>query len=341
MTILLMEGFDLYNGADATIGIAANWLLDNYYATLSTPAGRFGGKCFCTVWGGSVQYSLAYRTLAAQTSAFSFGLAIRISDFSESPFVWLLSASRAYQACIRTDSFGNLIACRASSRTSQTDLGKTSAPVLRRNAWHYVEVEGVIGDTGAMRIYVDGAKVLDLSGVNTQQQATNQIGMIQLGYTGSSATYYFDDLYVTDTDHRLGERKITVLTLTADVAKAFTPSTGTDNYACLDDAVPDTTDYVTATDPGTTDTYELSDLVDTPAVIDAIQLTAMARKTDAATRALALQVVSGATSDDGPSFYLSASFTAFSRILPNDPATGAAWTPAAVNALRAGPKVAV
>jgi hypothetical protein len=71
MTILLMEGFDLYNGTDATTGIAANWLLDNYYATLSTPAGRFGGKCFCTVWGGSVQYSLAYRTLAAQTSAFS------------------------------------------------------------------------------------------------------------------------------------------------------------------------------------------------------------------------------------------------------------------------------
>jgi hypothetical protein len=43
--------------------------------------------------------------------------------------------------------------------------------------------------------------------------------MIQLGYTGSSATYYFDDLYVTDTDHRLGERKITVLTPTADVAR--------------------------------------------------------------------------------------------------------------------------
>jgi hypothetical protein len=341
MTILLMEGFDLYNGTDATTGIAANWLLDNYYASLSTPAGRFGGKCFCTVWGGSVQYSLAYRPLAAQTSAFSFGLAIRISDFSESPFVWLLSASRAYQACIRTDSFGNLIACRASSRTSQTDLGKTSAPVLRRNAWHYVEVEGVIGDTGAMRIYVDGAKVLDLSGVDTQQQATSQIGMIQLGYVGSSATYYFDDLYVTDTDHRLGERKITVLTLTADVAKAFTPSTGTANYACLDDAVLDVSDYVTATDPGTTDTYELSDLVDTPSVIDAIQLTAMARKTDASTRALALQVVSGATSDDGPSFYLSSTFTVFSRLLSSDPATGTAWTPASVNALRAGPKVAV
>jgi hypothetical protein len=69
-----------------------------------------------------------------------------------------------------------------------------------------------------VRVYVDGAKVLDLAGVDTQQQA-NQIGIIQLGYVNSSATYLFDDLYVIDTAARLGERKITVLTPTADVAR--------------------------------------------------------------------------------------------------------------------------
>jgi hypothetical protein len=104
--------------------------------------------------------------------------------------------------------------------------------------------------------------------------------------------------------------------------------------------VPDTTDYVISA-PGATDTYELSDLASPPATIDAIQLIALARKTDAATRALALQAVSGGTVDDGPNLYLAASFTPVSRILPLDPATGAAWTGAAVNALRAGPKVTV
>jgi hypothetical protein len=107
----------------------------------------------------------------------------------------------------------------------------------------------VIGDSGAVRVYVDGAKVLDLAGVDTQQQANAQAAIIQLGYSNSSATYLFDDLYVIDKATRLGERKITVLTPTADVAKAFTPSTGTDNFACLDEAVPDTTDYVTASAP--------------------------------------------------------------------------------------------
>jgi hypothetical protein len=70
----------------------------------------------------------------------------------------------------------------------------------------------VIGDSGAVRVYVDGAKVLDLAGVDTQQQANAQIGIIQLGYVNSSATYLFDDLYVIDSAARLGERKITVLT---------------------------------------------------------------------------------------------------------------------------------
>jgi hypothetical protein len=164
-----------------------------------------------------------YRALSAPTSTFSFGLAVQMSAFSASPFVWLLDPTGAYQFCLRTDSLGNLIACRASARNAQTDLGRTGAPVLHAGTWHYIEVEGVIGDSGAVRVYVDGAKVLDLAGVDTQQQANAQIGIIQLGYSNSSATYLFDDLYVIDSATRLGERKITVLTPTADVAKAFTP----------------------------------------------------------------------------------------------------------------------
>jgi hypothetical protein len=197
----------------------------------------------------------------------------------------------------------------------------------------------VIGDSGAVRVYVDGAKVLDLAGVDTSSsQRAGRI--IQLGYSNSSVTYLFDDLYVIDKATRLGERKITVLTPTADVAKAFTPRPAptTSPASTRRCPTPPTSDR---SGPGATDTYDLADLATPPAVIDAIQLTALACKTDAATRALALQAVSGGTTDDGPNFYLTASFTPIARILPTDPATGAAWTAPAVNALRAGPKVTV
>jgi hypothetical protein len=339
MTILLMEGFDLYPGTDAPTGLAANWQISMSYASITMVAGRFGGRCLRTVWAGSTNLPV-YRILSAPTSPSASGWRSRCRPFLPRRLSGCsIRPAPTSSACAPTA--GNLIACRASARNAQTDLGRTGAPVLHAGTWHYIEVEGVIGDSGAVRVYVDGAKVLDLAGVDTQQQTNAQAAIIQLGYSNSSVTYLFDDLYVIDKATRLGERKITVLTPTADVAKAFTPSTGTDNFACLDEAVPDTTDYVTASAPGATDTYELADLATPPAVIDAIQLTALARKTDAATRALALQAVSGGTVDDGPNLYLAASFTPITRILPTDPATGAAWTAPAVNALRAGPKVTV
>jgi hypothetical protein len=126
MTILLMEGFDLYPGTDAPMG-AANWQINMSYASITMAAGRFGGRCLKTVWAGSVQYCLSSRSLSAPTSTFSFGLAVQMSAFSESPFVWLLDPTGAYQFCLRTDSLGNLIACRASARNAQTDLGRTGA----------------------------------------------------------------------------------------------------------------------------------------------------------------------------------------------------------------------
>jgi hypothetical protein len=52
-------------------------------------------------------------------------MAVQMSAFTASPFVWLLDPTGAYQFCLRTDSLGNLIACRASARNAQTDLGRT------------------------------------------------------------------------------------------------------------------------------------------------------------------------------------------------------------------------
>jgi hypothetical protein len=67
-----------------------------------------------------------------------------MSAFSP-PFVWLLDPTGAYQFCLRTDSMGNLVACRASDSNRPIWAGR--APVLHTGTWHYIEVEGVIGDS--------------------------------------------------------------------------------------------------------------------------------------------------------------------------------------------------
>jgi hypothetical protein len=43
MTILLMEGFDLYPGTDAPMGLAANWQIDMSYASITMPPGGLAG----------------------------------------------------------------------------------------------------------------------------------------------------------------------------------------------------------------------------------------------------------------------------------------------------------
>jgi hypothetical protein len=57
MTILLMEGFDLYPGTDAPMGLAANWQISMSYASITMAAGRFGGRCLKTVWAGATDFS--------------------------------------------------------------------------------------------------------------------------------------------------------------------------------------------------------------------------------------------------------------------------------------------
>jgi hypothetical protein len=214
------------------------------YASITMAAGRFGGRCLRTVWAGQPNCPV-YRSLSAPTSSFSFGLAVQMSAFSASPFVWLLDPTGAYQFCLRTDLAGNLIACRASARNAQTDLGRTGAPVLHAGTWHYIEVEGVIGDSGAVRVYVDGAKVLDLAGVDTQQQTNAQADhparlLEQFGHLSVRRSLRDRQSHAPGRaqDHRAHPHRRR--------GQGLHPSTGTDNFACLDEAVPDTTDYVTA-----------------------------------------------------------------------------------------------
>jgi hypothetical protein len=179
------------------MGLAANWQISMSYASISIATGRFGGRCLKTGAGHRLLADLP--DPVGSDRGFSFGWR---------PDLRFLGIA----VCLAARSDRRLPVLPAHRQPRQSDrlprIGRQcpdrswpeGAPVLHANTWHYIEVEGVIGDTGAVRIYVDGAKVLDLAGVDTQQQANAQIGIIQLGYGNSSATYLFDDLYVTDTD---------------------------------------------------------------------------------------------------------------------------------------------
>jgi hypothetical protein len=226
---------------------------------------------------------------------------------------------------------------------SGTSLGKTADGLILPNTWHSVEFGTTINTTtGSFVLIVDGATVLTLNNVNTA--TTAGINQIQFGASNANQSLgnvQFDDLYVTDTVATLGPRRIETIYPSSDVVAQFTRLSGTTNFSNVNEALMNgDTSYVQATNVGEADLYGLGDLASNPAAIDCVQISNYALKTDVATRTLALQVKSGASTTDGPAFTLASGYSKFERVLEKNPDGNVNWNVTSVNALQTGPKVA-
>src|SRR5580765_4173516 len=99
------------------------------------------------------------------------------------------------------------------------------------------------------------------------------------------------------------------------------------------------TSYVYDSTVGHADLYTIAALGSTPASVVAVTTRGFLQKSDAGTRNGAVQLKSGATTVNSGSVALSSSWGWMFRTDVNDPATGSAWTPVAVNNAQIGPTV--
>jgi hypothetical protein len=353
----MLEGFDTYNGTDFNTGVAVKWDLDRYnnnYPALSTTAGRLGGQAF-RVWytGGSTACGGGSRQFTTPTSTIAAGFAFRTSNRSGHAQAILPTIFGVYSTgegrwydllCVNIN--GAISAFRAYGSNDGVFLATSPDDVIQNNVWHYIEVELVIDSTaGRVKVKVDGNTVINATGLNTSAGGAGTVDRVVLaGTNGGGATVQtdFDDLYVTDDAMSLGERRVETLIPTADVVKGFVPNAGTTNYTQVNE-LPNNgdIDFVQGTNVGDRDTYDFSNLSSNAAAVDAVQFVAYAKKTDAATRGIALQAVSGGNTFDGPTTNLTASYMKLERLMNTNPNTGGAWSFGTVNALRGGPKVTV
>lgn len=347
MSVVLVDGFDVYNGTGANTGLQSKWIVTGT-ASVSLQTGRFSGQALRCTDGGT--QSNPRRNLTAATSNVGVGFAAKAVTFPtanvvSANLVSFLSTS-TFTFGLRCNTLGGLEVYRLTSGSAGTSLGTSANGVIVVGTWHYIEVAVSINDvSGTVVVKVDGVTVINLSSQDTNN-AVSTVNVIQLGKTdnpsSNNGTFDFDDLYVTDTASTQGERRVETLYPTSDVAQGWTRSTGATNYTLVDEAtVNGDTDYVQASSTGTVDTYGFQDLTGSPAVIDAVQVTTFAEKTDATTRAIALQIISGATTSDGSDFNLSASYGKFERLILLNPDGSVSWTYLTVNALTGGPKVTI
>lgn len=223
----------------------------------------------------------------------------------------------------------------------------TSATSLLVNNWYAFEVKITIANSGACTVKMDGATVITFSG-DTQATGNAQADTIMFGFgeDAGGATVLWDDIIIMDDagsamNDFIGDKRIYTLYPTAEGNySAWTPSTGSDNSALVDETPPnDDTDYVMSNNVGDKDTYVLQDLPSGVTGISAVVVNIRARKDDASTRTLKAKVRSNSVDAAGSNFNLGSSYANFSSPFYLNPDGSVAWTSTTVNALEAGQEV--
>lgn len=219
--------------------------------------------------------------------------------------------------------------------TFGTTLG-TSTTTLQAGTNYFIEIEAVIhSSTGSATVYINGvAAIGPLTNVDTQATASTTWNTYSFNGIGSGDTSYVSDIYAADGTSGditavIGDCRVDAHAPTSDGGvDEWTPSTGTDAYAMLDEAAPD--DDTTYIESGTNDQRTVcgfDDLIPTGAAIKGIAVVWNMKKTDAGASTVAPVIRQSATNYDGTAQAPSDSaYAYFGQVYEQDPDTSAAWT---------------
>lgn len=336
MTVRLIEGFDMYPTVAGVLGVESRWLT-GAVGSLSLVSGRFGGQALRNSGAGSP--STAIKGAAIQEG--SAGFAVQFQSVSGLGSLFTLrDEADAVQITVAADSLGRLLVYRGT--TSGAFLANTGI-AMTVGVWYFLEVEFRIDNpSGFIRLFLNGAELISFSGNTQGVVAANTMGRIGFfSSSGYSATV--DDVYVSDTITRLGESRVDVLTPSEDIGVAFIPNVAGNNFSRVNEPLVDgDTSYVRSSTVTAQDLYGLTDMAATPEKIHAVQIRMVARKDDAATRAVATLLKSGAAPVQvGTPLFLSSSYTTRVDIYDTDPNTSAAWQKEAIDVLQIGQRITV
>jgi len=258
------------------------------------------------------------------------------------------------QVSINMGSTGAIIAKRGASSGGAV-LG-TSPNTLAAGSSVYIEAKVLIdAGIGTVEVRVNGSSGgwLNLTGLNTRNSAVAQWNGFAFGKPGggvaaaNGSIYDYDDLYLCDgsgprNNDFLGDVRILAqLCLTGNGANVdFTPSTGTDHGALVDDATPIVTDYNFSSTVGHRDTYLFPPITLTGVAVRGVTTWMYAAKSDAGTRTLArVHRIAGANYD-GTGLPVGTSYAYLGQVDEVSPATGVAFTTVEINGTETGMKIA-
>jgi len=258
-------------------------------------------------------------------------------------------ANNAVHVTIGLDSLQRVCAWRG-TQTSGVLLATGRAIPL--NSYTYVEAKVKVSDAaGTVEVRLNGSPTPEfaLTAQDTCTGVTPLITHFSLGhyaptladsissiYSSFHCDFYLCDTTGPDNNDFLGELRGDLMLPDAPGANQdFTPSTGSDHEAVIDEVPPSATDYLESSVTGDKDTHTVTPLTGIDNIV-AVQINNWFFKSDAGYAAGRSLLVSGATEDTGVT--LAAPLDPIYQLdsWELDPNTSAAWTLANLNAIEIG-----
>jgi hypothetical protein len=326
MSIILADGFEL--------GVGINkWAA--YSGTLTSP-GRYGvGNCY------NINSNGPYKDLGSNLATSVVSLSFRNFTWSTSNFVidWYDTSNTSnYQLRVNVTLTSIIVRTPGSVLTTYyyafSDL-----------KWYWISVKTTINSTsGAVMVNLNGTNVINLTSKNTRGTTSNNYANRVWIKNAASGTY-IDDVIITDTSGSKFNDVITEKTIKAYFPNAdgssndWIPSTGS-RYTCVNETSTNNgdTNYVSSSTVGAVQLFAMND-VNNATSLDAVQITAVAKKDDSTSRVLRTVLRTNSTNYESADQNLTTSYQAYTTIYDTNPNTTSTWDQTGFNGIEAGAKV--
>jgi hypothetical protein len=349
MALIDSEGFGFSTNAADYLTYGRFVTVGNSFpATLST-GGPLGDNYMQLNMSGQsgIVYCRYARTVPGTPSQIFMGVRLNLApSYAGGAAVVFADIAGLPQCCV--EFFGTTGAVIAYTGLESTALSPTSAAgVFPSSGWFYAEIGVTISNTvGAIIVRINGATVLSLSNVNTQNSRGSTIGAIEFAPGGGGNGCEIAHYYLCDTTGSapcntfLGDVQVQTLLPTGNDAVAFAAAGLTNNWQNAGSVPPvPGSDYNSNGTVGAQDTFNCGTIAPGLGTVYGLNVKSLLSKTDAGPRTAAGVVKSGSTTLAATAVAVSTSPEVVSGIFMTDPNTGAAWSDAAVNAAKIGYKI--
>lgn len=348
MSLLWVEGFETFSAA----GDIAVTDLQRKYSKASgggpnIATGRtLGGLCY-NVGDVSTGGGVLSTPIIADDDIVVIGFGLKVGDISTiSPtqaVVKVFDIDENEKLSVNVTSAGELtITCAGSGHSIS---GTSSGLGITDDTWIYVEVYALFhASAGQVIVEVDGVEEINTGSVDTvpTSVATNWSFVSFRTFASSVVAdgFFLDDIYILDgngsmNNDILGPQEVRAIFPDADTVDAdFTPSTGIDNYAMIDEQTYSESDYVEGVS-GNIDIYDYG-VLSLNKTVNGIAVLTSARKTQAANALLISKSVSNSIPSDEAARAVRSSFETFLRIIEQNPDGPVPWTKVAIDVAQFG-----